>query len=160
MGPTSTTLKALAARIFGKGKRDKITHGVRIKATDLKEVRAALLKKQEWHCPLCERDLHYIKAQQRCVDHDHSATGPTAGMIRDVLCSNCNGNEGRIRNRVLCAKGAMDEIEWLQNLVDYWRYHRNYPSGIIHHTYKTANEKRLLKNKKARAYRARKKAKG
>jgi hypothetical protein len=157
MGPTSTRIKALAKRLFGKGKRTKLANGVRIKATDLKEVRQALLLEQEWICPLCQRDLHYVKAQQRCVDHDHSATGPTAGAIRGVLCSNCNGNEGRIRNRVLCAKGALTEIEWLHNLLTYWQKHAYSQTGLVHHTHKTQEEKRLLKNKKAREYRARKK---
>jgi uncharacterized protein YbaR (Trm112 family) len=157
MGPTSTRLKTLAKRLFNKGKRTKLPNGIRIKAGDLKEVRAALLLEQDWVCPLCERDLHYIKAQQRCVDHDHSATGPTAGSIREVLCSNCNGNEGRIRNRVLCAKGAMNEIDWLENLLNYWKKHQTSQTGLVHHTHKTQEEKRLLKNKKARAYRRRKK---
>ena len=138
-------------------KRDTIKGRPRIKAVDLKVVRQALLKEQDWICPLCERDLHYVKPQQRCVDHNHAKQGDSAGAIRAVLCSNCNGNEGRIRNRVLCAKGHLDEIEWLQNLVDYWREHQENQTGLIHHTHKTANEERLLKNKKAKAYRLRKK---
>jgi hypothetical protein len=93
------------------------------------------------------------------VDHDHSKEGPNAGAIRGVLCSNCNGNEGRIRRRVLCAKGHLTEIEWLQNLVTYWRVHQTNQTGLIHHTHKTPNEERLLKNQKAREYRARLKRK-
>lgn len=135
-------------------KRDKINGNLRIKAIDLPLVRAALLKRQDNTCPLCERNLSYIKAQQRCVDHDHSKQGDSAGAIRGVLCSNCNGNEGRIRARVLCAKGHLSEIEWLQNLVDYWVEHEENQTGLLHHTYKTPHEERLLKNKKARAYRA------
>lgn len=137
-----------------KTKRKKINGAIRIKPIDLKVVRAALLSAQDNICPLCERDLTYIKPQQRCVDHDHSKTGPAAGAIRGVLCSNCNGNEGRIRRRVLCAKGHLNEIEWLQNLLDYWRQHQENQTGLIHHTYKTANEERLIKNQKARQYRA------
>lgn len=140
-----------------KTKRDKVNGKIRIKAVDLKLVRKTLLKQQEWICPLCERDLHYVKPQQRCVDHDHTKTGPSAGAIRGVLCSNCNGNEGRIRRRVLCAMGHLSEIEWLENLLDYWKTHSVNQTGLIHHTHKTPNEERLLKNKKAREYRARKK---
>lgn len=141
-------------------KRDTIRGYTRIKAVDLPKVRTALLKEQDNICPLCERDLSYIKRQQRCVDHDHSKTGDNAGAIRGVLCSNCNGNEGRIRRRVLCAMGHLTEVEWLQNLVDYWRLHQANQTGLIHHTYKTPNEERLIKNKKAREYRARLKRKG
>lgn len=143
-----------------KTKRRKINGHYRIKPLDLKLVRAALLKEQDNLCPLCERDLSYIKPQQRCVDHDHSKEGPSAGAIRGVLCSNCNGNEGRIRTRVLCAKGHLSELEWLENLVAYLRKHETNQTGLIHHTHKTPNEERILKNKKAREYRARMKRKG
>ena len=139
-------------------KREKINGAYRIKPADLPVVRKYLLDVQGWKCPLCNRDMHYIKPQQRCVDHDHSKTGPSAGTIRGVLCSNCNGNEGRIRRRVLCSQGGMASIEWLQNLLDYWTQNRTNKHGIIHHTHKTQNEERLLRNKKARARRV--KAKG
>jgi len=143
-----------------KTKRKKVNGYIRIKPIDLRPVRAALIKDQDSLCPLCERDLSYIKPQQRCVDHDHSKEGDSAGAIRGVLCSNCNGNEGRIRRRVLCAKGHLSEIEWLENLLDYWKLHQTNQTGLIHHTHKTPNEERLLKNKKARAYRAKLKKKG
>ena len=133
-----------------KSKRDKINGYTRIKPADLKAIRTALIRKQEGLCPLCERELSYIKPQQRCVDHNHAKTGAAAGAIRGVLCSNCNGNEGRIRRRVLCAKGHLSELEWLKNLVAYWEEHQENQTGYIHHTYKTAEEERLLKNKKAR----------
>ena len=136
-------------------KRDRVRGYTRIKAVDLPVVRNALLKQQDNTCPLCERNMSYIKAQQRCVDHDHSKQGASAGAIRGVLCSNCNGNEGRIRNRVLVSKGHLSEIEWLKNLLDYWVEHKENQTGLIHHTHKTPNEERLLKNKKARAYRKR-----
>lgn len=140
-------------------KRDKINGLHRIKPLDLKAVRAALIKEQAGLCPLCQRELSYIKPQQRCVDHDHAKSGPSAGAIRGVLCSNCNGNEGRIRNRVLCAKGHLSEIEWLENLLAYWKLHTVNQTGLLHHTYKTPEEARLLRNKKARVYRRRKAAK-
>lgn len=141
-------------------KRDKINGYTRIKATDLKNLRAKLLREQEWKCPLCGRDLHYIRPQQRCVDHDHSKTGPAAGAIRGVLCANCNGNEGRIRRRVICSMGVRSEIEWLENLLAYWKKHQTNQTGLIHHTYKTPDEERLLRNKKARQRRAAKRKKG
>jgi len=139
-------------------KREKINGAYRIKASDLPAVRKYLLDKQGWRCPLCNRDLHYVKPQQRCVDHDHSKTGPSAGTIRGVLCSNCNGNEGRIRRRVLCSQGSLTSIEWLENLLCYWKSHIVNKHALIHHTYKTPNEERLIRNKKARDRRA--KAKG
>lgn len=146
--------------LIPKTKRDIFKGLIRMKAIDLKKVRAALMKQQGNICPLCQRDMTYIKPAQRCVDHDHSKTGPSAGAVREVLCSNCNGNEGRVRHRVLCSKGHLSEIEWLENLLAYWKRHQENQTGILHHTYKTPDEERLLKNKKARAYRRRVKARG
>lgn len=140
-------------------KREKINGNYRIKTADLPAIRTALLNEQGWKCPLCGRDMHYVKPQQRCVDHDHSKSGPNAGAIRGVLCSNCNGNEGRIRRRVLCSQGSLSTIEWLERLLDYWKGHTRNQTGFIHHTFKTPTEIRLLKNKKARQRRAKKKGK-
>jgi hypothetical protein len=130
----------------------------KIKASDLKWVRDMLLEKQGWVCPLCGRDMRNVQPRQRCVDHDHALDGPAAGAIRGCLCSNCNGNEGRIKNRVDCSKGNLNPIEWLENLLNYWKKHRTNQTGLIHHTWKSPEERRILKNQKARDYRARKRA--
>jgi hypothetical protein len=101
-----------------------------------------------------------VQAKQRVVDHDHALSGPSAGAVRGVLCSNCNGNEGRIKKRAQCAKGHLTELQWLQNLVKYLEKHKINQTGLIHHTWKTPEERRLIKNQKARAYRARVKKAG
>ena len=139
-----------------KTKRDEIDGNIRLKQIDLKVVRAALLEEQNWECPLCRRNLKYIQPAQRCVDHDHSKTGESAGAVRGVLCKNCNGNEGRIRRRVLCSQGSLESIDWLENLLAYWKLHATNQTGLIHHTHKTATELRLIQNKKARERRAKK----
>lgn len=120
-------------------------------------MRSALLKQQNYVCPLCGKDLKNLRPQQRCVDHDHALSGPSAGAIRGVLCSNCNGNEGRILKRVQCAKDNLTVIEWLENLLTYWKHHSVNRTGLIHHKWKTPEERRLIKNQKAREYRQRKK---
>jgi hypothetical protein len=137
-----------------KTKRDTLRGLIRLKPADLKVVRKELLDKQDWLCPLCQRQMKYIKPAQRCVDHDHAVTGPTAGVVRGVLCSNCNGNEGRIRRRVLCSQGHLSQIEWLENLLNYWKLHSVPQTDYLHHTHKTPDEKRLLKNAQARKRRA------
>lgn len=138
------------------GVRDTIRKMTRIKQGDRTKVRKILLDAQGWICPLCERDMKFIQPRQRCVDHDHNKTGPSAGAIRGVLCSNCNGNEGRIRRRVLCSQGHLDTIKWLENLLNYWKLHSTPQTNLIHDTFKTPNEERLLRNKKARIRRAKK----
>ena len=126
----------------------------RIKPAELPAIRKVLLDNQGWKCPLCERDMKYIKPQQRCVDHDHAKTGPSAGALRGVLCSNCNGNEGRVRRRVLCAQGHLTTIEWLENLLAYYKLHTTNQTGLVHHTHKTQEEVRLKRNADARKRRA------
>jgi len=126
----------------------------KITRKELNTVRTKLLDQQGWKCPLCERNMKLVRPAQRCVDHDHSKTGPSAGAIRGVLCANCNGNEGRIRTRVVSAQGSLSSIEWLTNLLDYWRKHTTNQTGLVHPTYKTPEELREQRNKKARIMRA------
>lgn len=129
----------------------------RITESQLKDVRQKLIKEQKGLCPLCGRNLLNLRPKQRAVDHDHAFTGPAAGAIRAVLCLNCNGNEGRILRRVNSSKHNLNRIEWLENLLNYWKKHTTNQTGLIHHTWKSPEERRLLKNKKAKAYRLKKK---
>lgn len=150
-------MKILRDRVVFPKSREVIEDKIRIKSYDLKKVRDALIEEQGGLCPLCERDLTQLKAIQRTVDHNHVKSGPGAGAVRGALCSNCNGNEGRIRRRVLSSKGSMDEIKWLSNLVAYWDKHKENFTGLIHYKHKTADELREIRNKKQRQRRAAKK---
>lgn len=88
------------------------------------------------------------------LDHDHST-----GFIRDVLCLNCNGIEGKVFNLARRAKNNLTEQEWLENLIAYHKRHAvPQHGGILHHTHKSEEEKRLARNKKARLKRAAAKA--
>ena len=83
------------------------------------------------------------------LDHNH-----TNGVIRGVLCNNCNGIEGKIANRVNRAKRDLTIEEWLANLAAYWSKHKTAATPYIHPTHKTKDEKRLAINAKARRTRA------
>ena len=66
----------------------------KLRTSQIKSVRALLLKKQNNTCPLCEGKIGTARSKKRpALDHDH-----TTGIIRDVLCINCNGMEGKIWN--------------------------------------------------------------
>lgn len=125
---------------------DFIQTSVRIKASQIKAVTARILAEQGGVCPLCRQT---IPDGMACLDHDH-----TTGEIRGVLCRNCNGIEGRIRNRVTSAKRKLSSIEWLNNLLEYWKLHRVSQHHLLHPTFKTDDEKRLLRNARARTRRA------
>lgn len=84
-----------------------------------------------------------------CLDHDHGT-----GHIRAVLCRNCNGIEGKIYNLANRAKRDATPLWWLEKLCEYWKHYIENPTGVYHPVHKTADEKRLLKNKRARLKRA------
>lgn len=124
---------------------------VRITQKMVPIVRAKMLKNQGGMCPLCRVDLMQKDSPDAVLDHCHAT-----GLLRAVLCRNCNGNaEGRIMGYALrCSRGE-DPVEFVQRLVDYWRSHNPPTSNLLHYLHKTEAEKRETKNKKARVTRAR-----
>lgn len=107
-------------------------------------IRDRLIEAQGGRCALCEKPFFQISGTP-CVDHDH-----TTGLIRGVLCKNCNGMEGKILNRANRASRSQPPEVWLQGLIDYWKFHKEHPSGLIYYQHKTADEKRVAHNAKQR----------
>ena len=123
----------------------------RLKTTQIPIARKKLLKAQGGVCPLCLNKLGG-RGKQPALDHCH-----TTGYIRDVLCLNCNGIEGRIFNLTRRAKGRLATALWLTNLVEYYKRHESpQHGGWFHPTHKTEAEKRLARNTKARKAREKK----
>ena len=122
----------------------------KLKTTEVTPARDILLKKQEYLCPLCTGRMKTLKDKQPVLDHCH-----TSGFIRDVLCRNCNGIEGKVFNLARRARNTLTETQWLKNLIDYHERHATpQHGGVLHPTHKTEAEKRLARNKKAREKRA------
>ena len=94
-----------------------------------------------------------MEPKNLCVDHDHST-----GYIRGVLCRNCNSMEGKVNGAATRAKRDATPLWWLINLVEYLKDAQDNPSGVFYAHHKTDDEKRELKNKRARKSRALKKA--
>lgn len=125
----------------------------RIKPSQIPAVRAAILtQRQGGKCGLCGTS---ITAGHACLDHDH-----VTGHIRGVLCRNCNGIEGKIKNLVTRGRKGMRHADYLGKVIMYWLHHERNPSGLFHPVHKTDDEKRLARNAKARKTRAKKKASG
>lgn len=122
----------------------------RITAAQVVPVRSALLQKQGFKCPLCHGSMKSTDKKSPALDHDHET-----GFIRDVLCINCNGIEGKVFNLIRRAKAELSVMTWLENFIAYHQRHATpQHGGILHYTHKTPEEKRLAANAKARKKRA------
>ena len=119
----------------------------RLKTTEVAEVRKQLYIQQQGVCPLCDTKMNF---KDTCLDHDH-----TTGLIRAVLCRNCNGIEGRIKNLVRRARRGMPYGHYLGKVILYWQKHDNATHRIYHPSHKTEDEKRIALNRKARERRKR-----
>lgn len=126
----------------------------RIKAGQVPAIRTALLKQQGYRCPICTGPMTASSKKRPALDHCH-----TTGFLRDVVCINCNGVEGKVFNLARRAKAGLTVEEWLRNLLSYYERHSTpQHGGVLHHTHKTEEEKRLARNAKARKARAKLKA--
>jgi Recombination endonuclease VII len=118
----------------------------RIKTSEIPIVKQALLQRQHFKCCLCPESLTVASA---CLDHNHKT-----GLIRGVLCRNCNGIEGKIANLANRAKRTLTTKDFLGQVILYWIKHETDQTGLYHPLHKTADEKRERTNKKARDRRA------
>lgn len=119
----------------------------RLKASEVAAYRATLLDQQDGRCVLCGES---IEAGDDVLDHDHKT-----GHVRGVLHSGCNAMLGHVENnrpryRMLGARLR----RWLNAVFTY--IHTDYSNRPLHYTHRTDDEKRLLKNKRARVARAKK----
>lgn len=122
----------------------------RITKSQVAPVTKKLLTAQNYTCPLCLGSLKASAKKDPCLDHDHKT-----GFLRDVLCRNCNGIEGKVYNLATRAKNKGTATEWLVRLSEYYERHKTPQyGGVLHYTHKTEEEKRLERNKKARERRA------
>ena len=116
-----------------------------IKTGDIAEVRERIMREQAYICPLCGFSLMKLPSRSRCLDHDHDKTTANAGGIRGVLCSNCNGMEGKVRTASIRAKRKLTPLEWLKNLVSYLEKHQTNQTGLIHPTHGKVKKRRKKK---------------
>lgn len=119
----------------------------RLTATSLKAYRLQKLAEQRGLCELCKEP-----AVSPSLDHCHKT-----GKCRGVLCRGCNAMLGHIENNM--ARHLLSNMEKLmrfcRNLEYYIEGYRDHDyRSPLHPTHKTEEEKRLLKNKRAKVARA------
>ena len=119
----------------------------RIKSTEVRDVRAELLRQQGGGCAICGNEPAVPH-----LDHRHPpANNPELGYIRGVLCSNHNMFLGKIENS--CARYLVpyDTLPmFLRQVADYLELHSVDQTGLIHPTVRTKDEKVVLAKKRAK----------
>ena len=99
-----------------------------LKGTEVKELREKILENQGFKCAICGKTLSEDDAGIS-LDHQHrlnknQALGTDgAGLIRGVLCRDCNVYEGKIWNngtRYKQFKTVKERIEFLKQLIQYY----------------------------------------
>ncbi|WP_052697232.1 endonuclease domain-containing protein [Vibrio parahaemolyticus] len=103
-----------------------MTEVTKMKQKDIKPYREERLK-EVTHCSLCNRPYSEKKA---VLDHCH-----TTGLVRDVLCSNCNAMLGKRENAAIRCTGKANILQWLSNAVKYIQFHSDNPSSLEHPTH-------------------------
>lgn len=120
----------------------------RLKTTEVAAARARLLLEQAGRCAIC---LQACSATAAVLDHDHST-----GAVRAVLHRGCNSLLGKLENNAP-RYGVKNIGTFTSGVATYLRTHLVNITGLVHPTHKTEDEKRLLRNKRARVSRATKK---
>ena len=119
---------------------------IRLKAKDIKKIRQDLLLVQGNKCAICGEAV-----DDAVLDHDHKT-----GLIRAVLHRQCNAFLGRIENNAPRHQ-ITDLTSYLANCSDYLLKYSVDQTGMLHNTYKTAEEKKERTKKRAKAARDKKK---
>ena len=118
----------------------------RLKTTEVGVVRERLLVDQGGRCAICQ-----LPAKRPCLDHDHAT-----GAVRGTLCSGCNAVLGKIENSYL-RYGVQNLSAFCNGVAGYLQKHTTNITGFLYSTHKSDDEKRVLRNKRARVTRAKKK---
>lgn len=122
-----------------------------LKIGELAPVLAKLVAMQGNCCAVCKE--RFTNWDTPVLDHDH-----TTGFIRGALHNSCNGTEGRLKAVAQRGHKGVSSPDYIIGLGSYLAQHKTPQTQLIHPSHKSADQKRLLKNKKARDARARKKA--
>lgn len=125
-----------------------------ISQKDLGELRNQLLTRQCNRCAICQVELGDDKTNQH-VDHQHCFKSEElgvngAGLIRGVLCRNCNALEGKIWNNTH-RYGVTESddpvgsrVKFLESLILYYKENYQHCTKVLH-----PSEKRIEKLQKS-----------
>lgn len=130
-----------------------------ITSSKLTEIRNQLLSQQQQKCRICQRQI--TEETGYAVDHQHCTKSEElgvngAGLIRGVLCRNCNALEGKFWNASkrypiphVSEEPVKSRIQWLRNLADYLESNASTGVEILGDLVLHPSERRPLKLSKS-----------
>ena len=96
-----------------------------LKSISVSCVREKIFELQQGICPLCGNPIVRPVLDHRHKQRKSDPNGVNGnGLIRGVLCSDCNSTEGKIWNaigRYLGARDVQSRVKFLQNLIEYYQ---------------------------------------
>ena len=126
----------------------------RLKPSEVPTFRKRLYEEQGGICPLCLEPIELGKRGQVALDHDH-----VTGEVRGLLHTSCNKVEGSVLQAISTwgkqGKDYDKVIPYLERLIAYLKAEGH---GVIYHLHRTEDEKRQLRNLRARKAYAKKRA--
>jgi len=109
---------------------------LKLKYNQVKPHRELLLEQQDYKCALCGDSIN----GDAVLDHDHKT-----GKIRRVLHRGCNCLLGKIENNLPRNKVTLGQLAVIcQNLVKYLEEEYE---DVVHPTYRTQEERKMMKKK-------------
>lgn len=123
---------------------------IKLKTTQIKPTREKIAAEQGGRCAICKRPFG-PKPADPVLDHCHRT-----GAVRGVPCRACNSLLGPIENNAP-RFGVRDVLAFVAGVAPYLRQHAVNVTGLIHPLHRNEDEKRELRNKRARVARAKKK---
>jgi len=111
---------------------------IQLHDSDIRETREEILKEQGGMCLICKQ-----AAKRPVLDHDHKKKNKGSGLVRGVLCSNCNVFLAKIENNAGRYGITRDKLPALLVSVSIYLINAHYP--YIHPTEKpNVVERRLM----------------
>lgn len=109
-----------------------------------------LVQRQGKKCGVCL--LPFTQKDRPVLDHCHDT-----GYIRGALHNSCNGAEGRVKTKAHLGHKGVSAADYIIGLGVYLARHKTPQFPLIHPTHMTEDQKRLKRNAKAKAVRAKRK---
>lgn len=111
---------------------------MRLKSSEIRDIRERMLSEQNGICPLCQTTIH---PEEAALDHDHNT-----GRVRQVLHRACNQAEGRIKSWVNRSRHSGETLFFLKNLVAYLE--QDYSENPEHPVHLTKRVKKFSAQRK------------